>query len=264
MDQHQRRETFDQVASLYDQARPGYPEALFEDVIAFSNIPADGLILEIGCGTGQATLPFARRGYRIHCIELGADLAALAKRNLAQYPNVAVSNDSFETWPIQNGIYDLVISATAFHWIDAAIRYQKTAQALRPGGAIALFWNTHVQTSISTDFFQAVQEVYLRFAPDLAAEFKGLPHPDNAPTPVKNEIEHSDLYTHVHVRKYKWDEIYNKEAYINLLNTHSDHRALEGAARAQLFQEVGELIDTQFAGHITREYLTMLYLAKRK
>ncbi|WP_392475982.1 hypothetical protein [Nostoc sp. C110] len=67
----QLRSTFNQVALLYDQVRPGYPEALFDDVVSLSRINPGGRILEIGCGTGQATVPFARRGYRILCIELG-------------------------------------------------------------------------------------------------------------------------------------------------------------------------------------------------
>src|SRR5215211_2269771 len=76
------RTTFDEAASLYDQARPGYPEDLFDDIVSLSGIPAGGRILEIGCGTGQATVPFARRGYRILCIELGENMAAVARRNL--------------------------------------------------------------------------------------------------------------------------------------------------------------------------------------
>jgi ubiquinone/menaquinone biosynthesis C-methylase UbiE len=63
------RTTFNQVAPLYDQVRPGYPEAMYDDVVFLSKITPQGRILEIGCGTGQATVPFARRGYRMLCIE---------------------------------------------------------------------------------------------------------------------------------------------------------------------------------------------------
>jgi 2-polyprenyl-3-methyl-5-hydroxy-6-metoxy-1,4-benzoquinol methylase len=202
---HQRRATFDQVALLYDQARPGYPDALFDDVIAFSHIPPGGQILEIGCGTGQATLPLARRGFSIHCIDLGAELAAVAQRNLAPYPHAAVSVGAFETWPIQHGNYDLVIAATAFHWIDPAVRYQKAAHALKSSGAIALFSSTHVGTAISADFFQAVQAVYTRIVPTMAEQFPGLAHPDNVPTPVKDEIEHTGLFGDVTVHAYRWN-----------------------------------------------------------
>jgi 2-polyprenyl-3-methyl-5-hydroxy-6-metoxy-1,4-benzoquinol methylase len=64
-----RRITFEEVAELYDQVRPSYPEELVDDALALSGIPAGGQILEIGCGPGNATIPFARRGYRIVGIE---------------------------------------------------------------------------------------------------------------------------------------------------------------------------------------------------
>ena len=95
------RATFDQVSSLYDRVRPGYPEALFDDVAAVSGVPPEGQILEIGCGTGQATVPLARRGYRILCVELGESLAAAAQRNLAAYPQVEVYTGAFEAWPAE-------------------------------------------------------------------------------------------------------------------------------------------------------------------
>ena len=80
------RAAFDQVAPLYDIAHPTYPEELFDDVVSLSGVPKEGRILEIGCGTGQATMPLARRGYRILCVELGENLAAAARRNVAAYP----------------------------------------------------------------------------------------------------------------------------------------------------------------------------------
>ena len=82
------RKIFDEAAPLYDEARPGYPDELFDDVVSLSGIPFEGRILEIGCGTGQATVPFARRGYHVLCIELGENMAALARRNLRMYPQV--------------------------------------------------------------------------------------------------------------------------------------------------------------------------------
>src|SRR5215210_6934691 len=97
------RTTFDSAASLYDEVRPGYPEDLFDDVVSLSRIPPAGRILEIGCGTGQATVPFARRGHHILCIELGENLAAVARRNLERYPLAEVRTEAFEEWPLQEG-----------------------------------------------------------------------------------------------------------------------------------------------------------------
>src|SRR5919107_280790 len=98
------RSTFDGAALLYDEVRPGYPEDLFDDVVALSRIPSGGRILEIGCGTGQATVPLARRGYRILCVELGENLAAVARRNLAAYPQAEVRVGPFEGWQPQGAL----------------------------------------------------------------------------------------------------------------------------------------------------------------
>src|SRR3712207_1186011 len=127
------RATFDQVAPLYDEARPTYPDELFDDVVSLSGVPPAGRILEIGCGTGQATLPLARRGFRILCIELGENLAAVARRKVATYPHVEVLTGAFEDWPAEENAFHLVVSAEAFHWLDRTSAYRKIARALRPG-----------------------------------------------------------------------------------------------------------------------------------
>ena len=165
------RTTFDEAASLYDEVRPGYPEDLFDDIVSLSGIPAGGRILEIGCGTGQATVPLARRGYRIQCIELGENMAAVARRNLERYPNAEVRTGAFEESFLQEGAFDLAVSATAFHWLDPAVAYPKAARALRDGGSLALFWNVHVHSDASEGFFEAAQRIYEREAPrDLGSQ----------------------------------------------------------------------------------------------
>ena len=117
-ERHRLRATFDQVALLYDEARPGYPEALFDDVVSLSEMSSGGRILEIGCGTGQATVPFARRGYRILCIGLGENLASVARSKLAPYPQVEMRTGAFEDWPEERSAFDLAVSAEAFHWLN--------------------------------------------------------------------------------------------------------------------------------------------------
>ena len=85
-DQRERlRQTFDRAAVLYDRVRPDYPEALFDDLITVAGLTPGDRLLEVGCATGKATRPLARRGFRITCVELGAELAAAARRNLAGF-----------------------------------------------------------------------------------------------------------------------------------------------------------------------------------
>src|SRR5258706_4416362 len=87
----QRARTFDEIAELYDRARPYYREELFDDLFRLSGIaPETARILEIGSGTGRATEPLARRGCEVVCIELGSNLARIATEKLAQFPRVTV------------------------------------------------------------------------------------------------------------------------------------------------------------------------------
>lgn len=258
------RTTFDQDAFLYAKVRPGYPAALFEDIIEFSKISNDGRILEIGCGTAQATLPFAVRGYTIHCIELGANLAAVAKQRLSNYSKVQITVGNFEEYPLAENSFDLVISGTAFHWIDPDIGYRKVAKVLGPAGTLALFWNKPVQTQVSAKMVRSLQTVYERVVPDMAKRFPGLVHPDAMPTPVKDDIDRSQLFGEVTVLKYRWEAEYSAKTYVELLNTYSDHIALEKEIRVALFNSIENLIETQFGGTIVKEHLAILYLAQWK
>jgi SAM-dependent methyltransferase len=258
------RMTFDGTA-LYDEVRPGYPEDLFDDIVSLSGIQAGGRIPEIGCGTGQATVPFARRGYRILCIELGENMAAVARRNLEGYPNAVVRTGVFEDTSSQEGAFDLAISATAFHWLDPAVAYSKTARALRVGGSLALFWNVHVHSDASEGFFEAAQRIYEREAPEIVGpeDYKGLPRPHEVPDRTE-EIQNTGFFGSILTRHYCWDETYDAEGYLRVLNTYSGHRSLNDDTREHLFRGIADLIDYRFDGRIVKGYLTTLYVAKRK
>src|SRR5258708_4832991 len=263
-DRTQLRTTFDQDALLYDQARPGYPEALFDDIVTLSGIPPHGRVLEIGCGTGQATLPMASRGYHMLCLELGANLATLARRNLAGYPLVSIQTGAFEAWRLEEEAFDLALSATAFHWIDPAISYQKTAQALKPSGAMALFWHVHVQSEASQGFFEEVEQIYQREVPEQVEKYRLLPWPDEVAEPVKAEIEQTTLFGEVTVRRYGWNVTYDAASYLRLLDTYSNHRVLDKQRHNRLFRDIADLINKRYHCSFTQGYLAVLYVAHRK
>lgn len=262
-ERHDLRMTFNREALLYDQARPAYPPSLIEDTIVTTRLPQEGAILEIGCGTGQATLPYAERGYRILAVEIGANLAAVARHNLAPYPQVEVWTGAFEDWPVTEATFDLCISATAFHWIDPATGCSKVAYALRPGGSIALFWNKHVQTAHSQDFFQAAQEVYRREAPEIFVDEPWL-LPEEVEEPAAMQIETTGLFGPMTVRRYVWEQEYDAGGYLQLLNTYSNHIALHPTVRSHLFDGIRDLMNTRFNGRIRKGYLSLLYVAQKK
>jgi SAM-dependent methyltransferase len=259
------RAIFDEAALLYDEVRPGYPEELFDGAISLSGIPSGGRILEIGCGTGQATVPFARRGYEILCVELGENLATLARRNLGAYPRAEVHVGPFEEWRPQEAAFDLAVSATAFHWLDPEVAYPRVADALGEGGTLALFWNVHVRTDAVRGFFEEAQRIYERETPEIVryGDSRGLPRPEEVPSRTP-EIENSDLFEVEATRNYRWDETYDAARYLRVLNTYSGHRSLGNDARKRLFRGIADLIDQRFGGTITKGYLTTLYVASNR
>ena len=263
-DREHLRATFDGAALLYDEVRPGYPGALFDEVVSLSGIPEGGRILEVGCGTGQATIPFARLGYEVLCIELGENLAAVARRNLAAFPNVEVRTGDFEKMPLPEGAFDLLVSATAFHWLDPAVAYRKAAGVLRPTGVIALFWNEHVHTEADPGFFRATQKVYAREAPEIWDDgYDGPPDPEDLADRA-GEIEGSGLFGPVVKRSFRWDHTYDAESYLRVLDTYSGHRNLGGETRARLYRGISRLIDDEYRGRIVKGYSTSLYVAPKR
>jgi SAM-dependent methyltransferase len=126
------RFTFEEVANLYNEALPGYPEELIADIFSLSQMPADGRILEIGCGPGNATEMFARHGREILAIELGERQASRAA-----YPKVSVLNTSFEWWQAEAVAFELAVAAGAYDWIPPEISYPKVSDALYAFGSEA-------------------------------------------------------------------------------------------------------------------------------
>jgi len=254
-----RRAIFSQVAQDYDAVRPGYPTALIEAIIAISALPKQGQILEIGCGTGQATRPFARRGYRIKGLDIGPELVALAGHNCRDYPNVQFEVTSFEDWR-PDTLFDLVISATAFHWIPPEIGYPKIARILKERGYLATFANMH--PTPYSGFFAEVQAVYRHVVPEWAdpAEAPSTEEKIQAQVAAINE---TGLFGPVQVKQYSWSKVYPAEAYLKLLNTYSDHRSLGAEKRTALFGGIERMIAEKYGGQVTRPYLSVLYIASK-
>jgi len=251
---------FDEDAERYNRARPGYPAALFEDLAELASIGPGCRVLEIGCGTGQATVPLAERGCEIVAVELGAELAAVARRNLARFPAVQVVTAAFESWPLPADPFDVVFSATAFHWIDPAVRVVKSADALRPGGTLATIATHHVAGG-TEPFFAEVQACYERWDP---ATPPGLRlEPASAIPMERAEIERSGRFEAPQFRRHASDIPYTTASYIDVLLTYSGHRALEPAAQRGLLDCIAGLIDNRYGGQIVKRYLSELRVARR-
>jgi SAM-dependent methyltransferase len=254
------RTTFTEDAELYDRARPGYPPELFDDLAALTTMGTDCRVLEIGCGTAQATVPLARRGCQVVAVELGEQMADIARRNLAMFPAVSVVTAAFEDWALPAEPFDVVLAATAFDWIDPETRVQKAADALRIDGSLATIRTHHIAGG-SVDFFNEVQACYEKFDPSTPAGIRLMPA---VKVPFDStETDESGRFSSAVFRRYEWERPYSSRRYLDLLNTYSGHRALEPARRIPLLECIGKLIDDSYGGQITKRYLTELRVATR-
>ena len=258
------RTTFDQVPDLYDRARPDYPPQLFDDLVSLAQLPARARLVEIGCGTGKATLPLAQRGYEITCVELGEHLAAVAQRNLASFANVEVINTNFESWQPEHAEFDAIVAFTAFHWIAPDVRYAKTAELLHERGKLAVVSTHHVLLPDGDPFFVEVQEDYEAVVPDdpkTRADAGGPPHPD-AVADRSEEIAGSGRFHNIESRRYLWDVTYSADEYIELLNTYSGHRTFEDETRGRLLSRIHRRIEAGPEHKVRKTNLAILNVAE--
>jgi len=252
----EQRFVFDEIADLYDRVRPAYPETLIDDVIALAGVGPDARLLEIGCGTGQATEAFARRGLRIVCLEPGAALARRARERLARFGGVDVLPYTLEAWPLDASAFDLVVVAQAFHWLRADLRFAKTADALRPGGALAVFGNSPVleRTPLRIELDRA----YALQAPAIRKPILTRWYADDLS--MRTLFRESRRFGPVESRSHPWAKTYPVDEYLDLLRTHSDHRLLAEADRERLIGAVRDAIE-RHGGAITVRYDANLYVA---
>ncbi|WP_133781351.1 trans-aconitate 2-methyltransferase [Kribbella sp. VKM Ac-2571] len=248
MSREHLRTTFGEDAELYDRVRPAYPRELFEELARM--VGDRPKVLEIGPGTGQATAAMVQRGWSVTAVELSPELGGVLQRKL---PEVEVIVADFDTWELPSAEFDLVISATAFHWLDPATRVQRCVDMLRPGGALAVV-STHHVAGGSEQFFVDVQSCYDRFTDDPAKG--GLPAADDVPVDPAG-LGETELFGSVEFRSYVWDAVYSTAEYLELLSSYSGHRALTTDRRDGLYGCISALMDAA-GGSITKRYLNQL------
>jgi SAM-dependent methyltransferase len=162
---------FDQVADEYDRHRLTYPDALLDHACEVAALSAGDRVLEIGCGTGQLTRDLLARGLHVSAVEPGVRLIALARQNLGGIGDVEFVNARFEDAPLPRERFHAVFSASAMHWIDPDLGWRKAAEALAPGGTLALVQYFGLNEPRSADDQRALLSALAKIAPELAASW---------------------------------------------------------------------------------------------
>jgi SAM-dependent methyltransferase len=268
------RRRFDRVADTYDRVRPAYPPELFADLAVLA--PNRDVVLEIGCGTGQATRDLATIAGSVHCVELGQELARIARTNLAAHTNVHIEVGAFEGMDAPPQTFDLIFSATAFHWIEPAIGYQLAARLLRADGALALATHAHVSGGSERDIADDIGACHRRHCPDIGAwqlptatDVVAAAHAGGDISQVWCRVERNfhgptrvdDLFDTPTVRTYDWLQAYTSNDYVAFLDTLAPYGALEADTKARLFADLTEIIDRHLDGTILKRFVTILAVA---
>jgi SAM-dependent methyltransferase len=260
-----KRLTFDEVAEIYDRARPSYPDELFNDLFSYlgeklsSREPS---VLEIAPGTGKATRSLLERGARLVAVEIGPRLAAFLEQKLSpEFPGrLRVINSSFEDATIEHQAFDVVVMATAFEWIDPAFRVLKSHGALRSDGVFAVISTNQISSRADRGFFERVIPIYQKYQRE---EVDTHLHDEQVVPEEYEELRSSGLFVDVQLRRYRWDQTYTSGGYADLVRSYSVTVVMPEVDREGLIAELSHVIDEEYGGSVTRPLVVTLTLGRR-
>ncbi|MFF4805571.1 methyltransferase domain-containing protein [Streptomyces sp. NPDC001351] len=256
---------FNEVAELYDRVRPGYPDELFADLVAITGMSDRSSVLEVGCGSGQATRSLAALGCSVTAVEPGADLAALARRRVASFPKAEVETSRFEEWDDRGRRFDALVAASSWHWVDPSVGWQRAHEVVSPGGWMALLGHVVVHRPGEPEVYAESADLHERFSPG---------NPDWGHPPLEDDVRTTDegwglvedpggLFGPTVVRWYPTVQWLTGDGFADLLRSQSLYLRLDREVREPLLDAVAERIRTRMGDRAPRRYLSVLRVGRR-
>jgi SAM-dependent methyltransferase len=256
---------FNEVPELYDRIRPGYPDELFADLTTITGLDPRSSVLEVGCGTGQATRSLAALGFAVTAIEPGAGMAALARQRTATFGNVTVETSTFEDWNDHGRRFDVLVAASSWHWVDPAIGWPRAHLVLHSGGWTALLGNVVVRRPGEPEVYAETADLHEQFSPG---------NPDWGHPPLEDDVRSTDegwglvgnpggLFGPAIVRWYPTVQWLDGDGFADLLRSQSLYRKLDRDVREPLLDAIAERIRTRMGNRASRRYLSVLRVGKR-
>lgn len=251
----QMAESFGTDASRYDRARPAYPPALVERIVAASPGPDT---LDVGCGTGIEARRFQAAGCTVLGVEPDGRMADFAR---ARGLDVEVA--TFETWDPAGRIFDAVIAGQSWHWVDPVAGAVKAAQVLRPGGRLAVFGHVFEPPAEIADAFAAA---YRQVVPDSPLNSQ----PGRRPldlyqamyTRFADKLAETHAFSPPEQWRFEWQQAYTRDQWLDLLPTTGGLTQLPPDKLAEVLDAVGAVIDSM-GGRFTMPYTTLATTAAR-
>lgn len=260
----QHAQSFDAVAQVYDQARPSYPAELFTHI---AEALTGRRVLEVGAGTGKATVGLTALGLEVTCIEPGPQMAAVLAQRTAVGPPVRIEVETLESFT-STETFDALVSAQAWHWTDPATRMDRAAALLPPGGFLGLFWNGGVVRQEAA--FSAIQAIYDEFALfgrdrpgepiGTAADLAVIEDPDTWPG---DEIAAHPGFEYLGTSRFPWQQDFTAAEFGAFLASTSYYQVLDPDVSLRLLTAVTTTIRDQFDDLVTIAWSTQCYDARR-
>ena len=251
-------ESFDTEAKQYNEGRLSYPDDVINWIIQKTHVSKDEPLLEIGAGTGQATIPFAKRGFSVHCIELGENLADLIIQQTGDY-DVTVDVSSFENWkPLKPFSTSFIFSATAFHWVDINIKYKKCHSLLSDGGYLVLMWNDDEPSAKNP----IIEEAYKRLFDYYPEKELKIHNVADLNIGRRKEILDSGFFELVDFLHYKWFPIQKREILKKGFFSKASFLSLKQEEQKALSHKINELF-AALDDEVETEIHTSVFVAKK-
>ena len=254
---HQARDmaqSFGSDPERYDRARPSYPAALVERVIAAS--PGRD-VLDVGCGTGIVARQFQAAGCSVLGVEPDARMADHARQR-----GLEVEVATFEDWNPAGRAFDAVVAGQAWHWIDPVAGAGKAARSLRPGGPLAVFWNA---SQPPPDLAEAFAAVFRRVLPDSPLFQRPVPGAEaysGLSAKAAGGIRETSAFGDPEHWEFEWDRPYTRDEWLEQVPTSGFAARLQPDAMQQILAGIGAAIDAA-GGTFTMHYTTVAVTAAR-
>ncbi len=255
--------TFDTVAARYEKLRPGYTDDLYRTLFNYINIDSSSNVVEVGIGGGQATLPILKKGCTVTAVEYGENFSKLCEKKFEEYKNFSVITEKFENVSFNDFQYDLVYSASAFHWVPENIGYPKVYAMLKSGGAFARFANHPYRDKGNPILSAEIDKLYATYyCPYHGKDIKSEKEYSEEQAVQRAQIAKKYGFVDIRHAMFYRTRTFSAKEYVELLGTYSDHIAIEEKIRTEFFSKIEETIN-QHGGSFTIYDTIDLQLARK-
>ena len=247
--------SFQKTAQLYDKVRPGYPSSWIADLQKITKFNNRSKILEVGSGTGIATADLVKVTEDITCLDPGKEMLEVAK---AKFPELRFVHSTFEKFK-SDELFDMIISAMAWHWVEPKVGYKKASDLLNRSGFLAIIRYYHIDDDPKS-FHNQAQYIYEKYNKDTTTKRN-----EEQLKRIRLDAEALDNEYFRLVKKieYEWQQKYSIDEYLALRNTYSDHLTMPPALREKMEQELREFAQKEFGGSLIKKYTTVLFVAQK-